>query len=149
MIKTILRHHVYDMFLTTLFNGFIDTFSDNDATTDIPMVGKYYSKISHIDGYETFYNCIVKHVEQITETTAFVKIAFDYVNDMTVDGLESDQLTSDEFSDIYGNPDDDDSDIELLDEYPDADVVEDDGIDLILNDDKTVSINTEFYIFQL
>lgn len=145
MIKTILKHHVYDLFLNTLFDGFIDTFSSNEPESNVPVVGKYYSKIEHIEGYEIFYNCIVKSIESVIDDKFFVKISYEYVKDYSdIDG--EDQMTSDEFADVYGDdPEDEDDDADDIET-----VVMDEGIDsidLILNEDKTVSVNSAFYIF--
>jgi len=144
MIKTVITHYVYDMFVKTLFDGFINTFTESEPSSNIPTVGKFYSKVTHVDGYETFYNCVVRNVEMISDTKYFVRIAFEYVNDMNdVEGFENDTMTSQEFSDVYSV---DDSDIDIED-IETVDDLEEEGVDLILNEDNTVSLSSDYYVF--
>jgi hypothetical protein len=149
MIKTILKHHVYDLFLNTLFDGFIETFNGHDVESNKPTVGKYYSRIEHIDGYESFYNCVVKAVDIVGDSKYFIKIGFEYVKDYTDVDEDGEQMTVEEFADAYGDlsDDDDNDEVESNNDMPSMEEIERDGIDLILNEDRTVSLDSDFYLF--
>ena len=148
MIKTALNHAVCDLFLNNLFDGLISTFGNNQSS-DIPKVGSYYSRIEHIDGAEVFYNCEIRelehHIPDDVNSCVFVKISFEYMND----SVDNDPLTQDEFAEIYGDPEDYTEDEDLPEFYDDdADFDDDSNVDMIYNpDDRTISLNCDFYIF--
>jgi hypothetical protein len=63
MIKTFVKHQIYDYCIHIFFNNIVSNFHKK-SSTGIPVVGGFYSKVLHKYDDETYFNCIVTNIEQ-------------------------------------------------------------------------------------
>lgn len=143
MIKTILKHYIYEISLNVLFSKLMQNF--NDAIDHvIPQAGDTYSIISHMYGDEHYHNCIIKKVEirgSNLAPYAIVYATYEYSTGCDLDDLnyneeyESDELY--EYDDDMIIIDDNQSITDLIDNE-DLEFFEGDGI---------IALNSKYYQF--
>jgi hypothetical protein len=62
MLKTALKHFIYDICIDVAFRNVIKNFKSKDSS--ILKVGDFFRMVSHIYADECYYNCIINSVEE-------------------------------------------------------------------------------------
>lgn len=145
MIKTALKHYIYDISLDVFFSKLRQNFNVSVEST-MPQVGDVFRKISHVYGDEHYHKCLVKNVEiRGTDSTpyAVVYATYEYSTGSDLDEVhyneqyEPDELYEyDDYDDIIMI--DDDQTIGDLIDSEDLEFFEGDGI---------IALNSKYYKF--
>lgn len=138
MIKTTLKHFFYDISIDLLFNKLIDNFNVIDSN-QIPRVGDFYKRASHIYGDEHYYNCVVKRVDVRGESDNpyhIICLTYEYST-----GFDLDEFYND--SDMF---DDEDEMIMIETSQTLADLVDAEDLEFVEGDGYIV-LNSKYYTF--
>lgn len=146
MVRLAVQHFVYDFCLGMVLDRLTDNFGAVDTT--IPKKGDFYKRVSHVEGDEHYYNCLVKDVEVRygTDDVEFyiVYLKYDYakgsdyedwkfhVDELENQGIDTGIITEEMEEVFFDENDYEDEiteDVEFL-EFADC-----------------IGVNTEFYIF--
>jgi hypothetical protein len=145
MIKTALKHYIYEFSLDVFFNKLNQNFNIS-VTSDLPQTGDVYKKISHIYGDEHYHNCIVKNVEirgSDSEPYAVVYANYEYSTGSDVDELlYNEQYEPDEFHEYEY-----DDDIIIIDENQTiGDLIDSEDLEFF-EGDGVIALNSKYYTF--
>ena len=151
MFETTVKHFVYDFCIGLVFDRWQSNFVS--ANGDIPKIGDYISRVSHVMADEHYYGCQVKNV--ITKTTKDGQPYFlAYVDYSSSKGIAIDEWEEE----VAEYLDENEIDIspEALGEYEDDeyDIIEED-LDNLLNDEEIefmeypdmICLNSLYYVF--
>lgn len=157
MVGIAIKYFVADLCVDAFFNQIFTNFKVNDpASTAIPKIGDFFSKVSHNLYHEIYYNCHVVDVEKISTASGngyivyFKYTSCDSEDDDSPDDLEQyikdmgDDITDEELEQLMAESeatddtyyDDDDDDVDY------------DDVDLVATDDpKVVGASTLYFTF--
>jgi hypothetical protein len=143
MIKTMLKHYIYEISLDVFFNKLIQNFNI-DIDSIIPQVGDVYSTISHIYGDEHFHNCIVKKVEMRgsnSDPYAVVYATYVYSSGSDLDEVQyNEQYEPDELYEY-------DEDMVIIDDNQTiTDLIDNDDLESF-EGDGIIALNSKYYKF--
>jgi len=83
MIKTFVKHCIYDFCIDIFFNRVSRNFK-NSRSNKLPKAGEFYSRVVHKYDDETYHNCIVTGLEERTnnsnENYYIITIKYEYCN---------------------------------------------------------------------
>ena len=156
MISTLIKSYVFDACLNFMINRIKQNLF---ISTEMPVVGKYFSRISHISDDEHYHNCVITGIEHKRSYTGmeYTIVYFSYVYAIgsdfeywqeelalldRIDNGEIDPLDlgEDEYNEL--DPDDD---FEYDDEYEFDD--DESNIELYQLYDNNVGVNMLSYMF--
>jgi len=151
MFKIVFKHFIYDFCIDMLFNRIISNFKST-RSTKFPKVGEFYSRISHVDNNEHYFNCIIKNIERRInknkEPYHLVYIRYEYCNG---DIFEDDDWAEEELENYFYNIDDEEIE-EFEEELREAgksykEWYDNDAIESIEVDNDEICFNSNYYVF--
>ena len=148
MFETIAKHFVYDFCIGLVFDKWNDNFVS--AVGDVPKVGDYLSRVSHVISDEHYYGCVVKNVLNKTTTDGHPYFLV-YIDYKSSQGVAIDEW-QEEISEYLDQHDIKLDESELGDD--EYEIVEE-NLDEIMNDEEIeymeypdmICINSLYYVF--
>lgn len=158
IIKVAIKQFIYESCIDLFFHNIQSNFY-LEATDEVPKVGNFYKRISHVEDDEHYHNCVISEIEQrvtINQLSYYlITVSYDYYSGEAFDYADEDD---EDFMDDYANLDeyDDEDEEEYIDDDDISEIQygfldykkwhDDEKIDCIEIGNNLLSMNSKRYI---
>lgn len=141
MVKIALKHYIYEISIDIFFRKLMQNFNVA-SKPDVPVVGDFYRKASHVYGDEHYHNCTVKKVETRGDNITPYHIVY-----LTYEYSSGSDLEDVHYSEIFDEEDLDDDDVIELDENSTiGDLIDSEDLEFF-EGDGVIALNSKYYQF--